>query len=167
MASKLFEGEDAGSFEAIHAPSDLEVDESVDRDVDGVAGIVPHFFGDHFRENADVLAVGHVGAEVEVFEVDAEIPGAFLGVGDGGVDLQLGVEHGDSGRAGVTGVVESVATGGHADAMGIVFLWADVADVVGVRNVAVGGDVGFLDKKDGAGPGNALGGEAVLADAKF
>ena len=79
MASELFEGEDAGFFEAIHAPSDFEVDEAVGRDVDGVAGIVPHFFGGHFRENADVLVVGHGGAEVEVFEVDAEIPGRLCG----------------------------------------------------------------------------------------
>ena len=64
MASELFEGKDAGFFEAIHAPSDLEVDESVGRDVDGVAGIILHLFGDHFRENADVLVVGHGGAEV-------------------------------------------------------------------------------------------------------
>ena len=93
--------------------------------------------------------------------------GAFVGVGDGGVDVQLGVEHGDGGRAGVAGVVKSVATGGHADAMGLVFLWADVADVVGERNVAVGGDVSFLDKEYGAGPGDALRGGAVLADAKL
>ena len=81
--------------------------------------------------------------------------------------MQLGVEHGDGGRAGVAGVVESVATGGHADALGLVFLWADVADVVGVQNVAVSGDVGFLDEKNGAGPGDTLGGRAVLANAKF
>ena len=121
MTSELFEGEDAGFFEAIHAPSDLEVDESVGRDVNGVAGIVPHFFGDHFRENPDVLLVDHGGAEVEVFEVDAKIPGAFVGFEDGGVDVQLDVEHGDGGQAGVAGVAESVATSGHADAMGLVF----------------------------------------------
>ena len=105
----MFEGEDVGFFEAIHAPSDLEVDESVGRDVDGVAGIVLYFFEGHFRENADVLVVGHGGAKVEVFEVDAEILGAFVGVGDGGVDVQLGVEHRDGRRAGVAGVVESVS----------------------------------------------------------
>ena len=64
MASDSFEGENAGFFEAIHAPSDLEVDESVCRDVDGVARIVTLFFGDHFWENANVLVVGHGGAEV-------------------------------------------------------------------------------------------------------
>jgi hypothetical protein len=74
-----------------------------------------------------------------------------FGVGDGAIDVDLCVEQEHSWRAGVAGIVESVAAGGHSDAMGILFLRADGADEVGVCDLVVCGDVGLFDEKNGPG----------------
>jgi hypothetical protein len=81
------------------------------------SGGCPRLLGDHFGEDTDVLEILHWCTKIKVFDVDSKIAGAFVGIGDGAVDVQLGVKHGDGGRTGVARVDKLVSSGGHADAM--------------------------------------------------
>ena len=51
------------------------------------------------------MVVFHGRSKVEVFDVDAEVAGTFVGVGDSAVYVELGIEHTHGGRAGIAGVV--------------------------------------------------------------
>jgi hypothetical protein len=51
------------------------------------------------------------GAEKIIFYVEAEVAGAGFGVGNCAIDVDLGIKHGDGGRAGVARVVKFVAAG--------------------------------------------------------
>ena len=71
------------------------------------------------------------------FDVDAEVAGTFVGIGDGAIYVELGIKHAHCGRAGISGVVWAVATGSHADTMGFRLVKVDVADIVGVGYFSV------------------------------
>ena len=73
--------------------------------MDVVSWIIPHFLGNHIWEEADVLVVLHGRAKVEVFDVNAEVEVTFVGIGDGAIYVELGIDHAHSGRAGIIGVV--------------------------------------------------------------
>ena len=73
--------------------------------MDVVAWIIPHFLGNHLWEDVDVLEVLHGRAKVEVFDVDAEKAGTFVGVRDGSIYVDLGIEHAHGRRAGIAGLV--------------------------------------------------------------
>ena len=74
-------------------------------DGDVVVWIIPHFLGEHLWEDADVLVVLHGSAKVEVFDVDAKVSGTFLGIGNGAIYVELGIEHEHGGRAGIARVL--------------------------------------------------------------
>jgi hypothetical protein len=167
FVNKLFECDDACFLEAVHASADFEVDETVGVDVWSITWVVPYFLGDHFGEYTDVLEVLHRGIKIEVYDVDKEITSTFVCIGDGAVDVQLGVEHGYCGRTGVARVVELVSSSRHGDTMCLCFLWPNVANVVGIRDMAVWRDIIFVDKEDGAGAGDSFRGRAGEADAEF
>ena len=81
--------------EAIHAASYFKVYKTIGGDGFIVPWIIPHFLGDHFWEDADVLVVLHGRAKVEVFDVDAKVAGTFVGIGYGAIYVELGIEHRD------------------------------------------------------------------------
>jgi hypothetical protein len=94
---ELVEGNDASFLESIHPAADFEIDVSVGRNLDVVKGINPDFLWNDRQGDADVLEVLHWNAEVIVlFDVDAKVTGAVSGVRDGTIDVDFGVEHGDS-----------------------------------------------------------------------
>ena len=105
VSNKLVKGDDSCLFEAIHAASYLKVYKTAGDDVDVVSWIIPHFLGDHIWEDADVLEVLHGRAKVEVFDVDAELVGTFVGIGDGAIYVELGIDHTHDGIAGISEVV--------------------------------------------------------------
>ena len=105
VANELVEGDKSYLFEAIHAVSYLKVYKTAGGDVDVVAWIIPHFLRNHLWEDADVLKVLHGCAKVEVFDVDAKVAGTFVGVGDGAIYVELGIEHSHGGRSAISGVV--------------------------------------------------------------
>ena len=55
--------------------------------------------------------------------------------------MYFGVKNSNGGGAWITWVVEFVSSGCHADAVSFCFLWAYVADEVGVGNFSVGGNI--------------------------
>ena len=83
----------------------FKVYKTVGDDGDVLAWIIPHFLGNHLWEDADVLVVLHGHAKVEVFDVNAKVAGTFVGIGDGAIYVELGIEHAHSGRADIAGVV--------------------------------------------------------------
>ena len=46
-----------------------------------------------------MLIAIHGGAEIVIADVEAEMAGAFIGVGYGAVDMDFGIQHGDGGGA--------------------------------------------------------------------
>jgi hypothetical protein len=119
--------------------------------------VVPHFLWDNGWADLDVLVVAHGGAKVVIFYVKPEVAGAFAGIGDGAIDVDLGVEHGDGGGARIAGVIKFVAAGCHADSMGFFLLRTDGADEVCVGHFATVWDLGLVDEENGAGAGDAFG----------
>ena len=73
--------------------------------MDVIAWIIPHFLRNHFWEDADVLEVSHGIYKLEVGDVDTEVAGTFVGVRDGDIYVELGIEHAHIGRAGIPRVV--------------------------------------------------------------
>ena len=65
----------------------------------------PTLLGIFFWEDADVLVVLHGRAKVEVLDVNAEVAGTFVGIGDGAIYVELGIDHSHGRRDGITGVV--------------------------------------------------------------
>ena len=59
----------------------------------------------HLWEDADVLLVLHGRAKVKVFDFDAYVVGTFVGVRDGAIYVDIGIEHVNGGRDGIIGVV--------------------------------------------------------------
>ena len=78
---------------------------TVGSDGDVVAWIIPHFLRNHLWENADVLVILHGSANIEVFCVNAEEAGTYVGILDGDIYVELDIEHAHDGRAGIDGVV--------------------------------------------------------------
>jgi hypothetical protein len=111
------------------------------------------------------LEIGHGGAQKIVFYVKAVVAGAIFGIGDGAVDVELRIHHGDSGGAGIAGVVEFVAAGGHWDSMGFCFLGTDVTDKIGVGNLAFWGDVRFGDEENSTRASDAVFWRAIQAES--
>jgi hypothetical protein len=91
--------------------------------------------------------------------------GATGGVRDGTVEMDFGVQHGNSWGACVSRVVEAVASNGAANAMGLFFVWADAADIIRVCNFSLVRDFVFLDEESCVGAINALAGGSVGLNA--
>ena len=51
------------------------------------------------------MEILHGRAKVEVFDVDAEVAGTSVGIGDGAMYVEFGIEHAHGGRDGISGVV--------------------------------------------------------------
>jgi hypothetical protein len=132
VGDEVVKGEDGSFFEPVHAAADLEVNETVVGDLDVVTGVVPDFGWDYGGGNAKVLEISHWGAEKIIFYVEAEVAGAGVGVGNGAIDVDFCIKHGDGGRAGVAGVVQFVTTGSHSNAVSFGFHGSDAADEVGI-----------------------------------
>ena len=105
VANKLVEGDDSCLLEAIHTASYIKVYKTVSIDVDVVVWIIPQFLGKHIWEDADVLELLHGHAKVEIFYVDANVSGTFVGIGDSAIYVQFGIEHAHGGRASIDRVV--------------------------------------------------------------
>jgi hypothetical protein len=86
-------------------------------------------------------------------------------VGNGYVDVNLGVESRDSWRVGVTGVVKFVATRGHPDSLGLGFFGTDCAYEIRIGNLSACWDLRFRNKKDGTGSVDTFCGRACDSDA--
>ena len=76
--------------------------------------------GDSPNRDTHVLVADHGRVQVEIGDVEAAVGGA--GSGDGAVDDYFGGGEVSSGRADVARVVNLVATGGEADAVGFSLL---------------------------------------------
>jgi hypothetical protein len=87
----------------------------------------------------------------------------MFGIGDGAVDVQLQIHHGDSGGAGIARVVKLVAAGGHLDFMGFRFLGTDVTDKVGVGHLALWEDVRLGNEEHRTSTSDAVFGRAIEA----
>ena len=105
VVNDLVEGNDYCLFEAIHDASYFKVYKTVGRNGDVIAWIITHFLGKDLWEDVDVLVVLHGHAKVEVFDVGAKLPGAFVGIGDGAICVKLGIKHAHGGRSGIAGLV--------------------------------------------------------------
>ena len=103
--NKLAKGNDSCLFEAIYVASYPKLYKTVGGDVDVVAWIIPHFLGNHIWEDADLLEVLHGRAKVEVFDVDDELVGTFVGIGDGAIYVEFIINHTHDRRAGISRVV--------------------------------------------------------------
>ena len=145
----MVEGNDAGFLEAVHASANLEVDIAVVGYVYLVFWVVPNFLGDDGWVHPHVLEVLHGGAEVIFFYIQAQVAGSMFGIGDGAVDVDLGIQHRYSGGAGVAGVVQFVASGCHADSVCFCFWGPDGAHKVGVGDFAAVRDCSFGDEERG------------------
>ena len=97
------------------------------------------------------------GCQDRVLDVEAKVPGAFFGMGNGAVDACLGIEHGDGWEAGIARAVEFVSTCCHLDSVSFGFLWADVADEVSTGDFATLGDLRLIDEKCGTSAFDAVG----------
>ena len=111
-----------------------------------------------------VLAVVHGRAEIIVRDVEAKVAGTFVGIRNSAVDVDLCVQHGNGGRAGVTVVIETVAACSYASTIGFRLLRPDCADEVGIGDITVEWDLGLFDEEDGAGAFDFLGLGAISAD---
>ena len=98
----------------------------------------------------------HRRAEIIVVGIKAKMTGAFLGVGNYTVDVQFGIEHGDSWGAGITGIVKLVTACCHSNAMNFCLLWSDVAHEIDVGNFLTLRNLRLLDEKDCAGAFDSL-----------
>ena len=105
VSNELVKGDDSCLFEAIYASSYFKIYKTVGGNGDVVEWIITHFLGDHIWEDVDVLVVLHGHAKVEVFDVGAKLPGAFVGIGDGAICVKLGIKHAHGGRYGIAGLV--------------------------------------------------------------
>ena len=121
-----------------------------------VAWNIPHFLGKHIWEDTDVLVVLHGHAKVEVFDVDAEVSGTFLGIVDGAIYVELGIKHANGGGSVIARVVQAVATGSHVDMMGFRLVRADIADIVGIGYFSVGRNILFFHEEDSACAGDTF-----------
>jgi hypothetical protein len=150
LLDELVECDNGSLFEAVHTAAYFEVDKTVGGDLDVVAVIVPDFLWNDGRLDTHVLEIGHGGSEEIVFDVETKVTGAVFGVRNCAVEVEFGVEHGDGWGAGIAGIVEFVTAGGHADAMGLFFLWTNITDKVGVSNFTVPRDGGFGNEEKSA-----------------
>jgi hypothetical protein len=86
---ELFEGNNAGFFEAVHAVAYLDGRIVLVVESDGV--FVDDFVGNVFAIDAHVLVVGHWGAKVVIMNVHAEVTGTLVRIGDDTVEVDFGV----------------------------------------------------------------------------
>ena len=92
VAYKAFVGDDAGFLEATHPFFDLDVDTAAGVS-NGEEGVFKnHLVGDIFNMDLHVLEVGNQVIEVVVDVVCGDVAGTFSGVGDDGVEGNLGVQ---------------------------------------------------------------------------
>jgi hypothetical protein len=162
---KLIERDDAGFLETVHALLFFDIDVAAMGNRDVVLRVVPPFLGDDGRADSDVLVVAHGGAKVVIFNVKAKVAGAFASIGDGAVDVDLGVQHGDGGGAGIARVIKFVAAGCHVDSMGFFLLGTDGADEICIGHFAPVGDLGLADEENGASAVDAVSQRSCGADA--
>jgi hypothetical protein len=85
------------------------------------------------------------------------VAGTFVGIGDGAVDMNLGVEHGYGEGAGIAGVSKFVAAGCHADSMGFLLLGMYPVDEICIGHFVTVWDLGLVDEENGAGAVDAVG----------
>ncbi len=145
--TRRVERDDAGFLEAVESSTDLEADVAVVGDVHVVAWIVPDFLGNAPGWNAHALVVFHWSSKIVVLDINAHVAGAMFGIGDGAVDVELCIHHGDSGGAGIAGVVEFVAADRDADAVSFGFVGADGGNDARVSNFAAGRALGWGETK--------------------
>ena len=165
FCDELVESNDAGFLETVHASSDFEIDVAVVGNLDVVSRVIPDFLWDSRWWDTHILKIFHRCAKVVIFDVKAHVAGTVLGIRYNAVDVNLDVEHGDDGGAGVAGVVKFIAAGGHADSMCFLFLWSNVVDEISIGYLAINGDLGFLDNENGSSAGNAVGNRSIGSDA--
>ena len=91
--------------------------------------------------------------------------GSFLGIGNDAVDVQFGVEHGDSWGAGIIWIVKLLTACCHSDAMSLGLLGADVADEIGIGDFSTLWNLSLVDEKYGAGAFDSLVDWSIDTDA--
>ena len=116
MSSKLFVCQDGGFFEAVHTFANFEVCIAfVVEEIFGEIVFVHDLVDDVATMDAHILENRHFGAEKEVFYVDGAVSSAFVGVGDGAVEMEFDVSDAHCWGAYVLVGVEFVAADRHAD----------------------------------------------------
>ena len=105
VVNELVEGNDSCLFEAIYAASYFKVYKTVGDDGSVIAWIIPHFLEKYLWKDADVLVVLYGHAKVLFFHVHSEVAGNFVGIGDGDIYVELGIEHAHGGRSGIARLV--------------------------------------------------------------
>ena len=110
---KLFGCDDSRFFEALHSPSDFEVDVSVG--FDGELVFVHDFINYECAVDAEVLLVLYWVADVEVFGVNTHVAGSLVYIGYDAVNVNFCSKDGDCWGAWVSGIVKVVIAGGHED----------------------------------------------------
>jgi hypothetical protein len=155
--------QDAGFFQAVHSLTDFDVGVIFVVEVDVVFG--DYFGGYVFSMNSHVLEVAHWDPKIIVGYVHAEVAGSFVGVRDDAVEVHLGVEHGDGGRACVSWIVEFVATDSAAHAVGFLLVGADAGNEVCISDLSVETDLAFCNEKTCVGAFDFVGGLASVANS--
>ena len=105
LANKLVKVNESCLFEAIHAALYFKVYKTVGGDWGVVAWIVPHFLRNHIWEDADVLVIFYGRTKVEFFDVNSEVAGTCLGIGDGAIYVDLDIKNAHGRRSGIDGLV--------------------------------------------------------------
>ncbi len=173
MCLQLIVCEDGGLFEAVHALADLDVNVTFGiKVVVGKVVLVNNLLWEVSAVDAHVLIDEHVGDEEEVFEVTGTVTSTEMSVGDDTIEVELGINDSNSGRADVLIGVEAIATHCHADAEYFSLAGTHGADEVCIGHFATSRDLigenedhGVVSKDaigDGAGLLEALGASAPL-----
>lgn len=137
MSFELIIGKNGGLFQTIHPFADFHVNVTLGVKVGVGQIILSNDFGRKILAvDAHVLIDDHVRDEEEVFQVAGAVAGAEVGIRDDAVEVELGVNETNSGRADILVSVETVATNSHADAVGFGFARPHGADKVGIGNFA-------------------------------
>lgn len=131
--------ENGGFLEAIHALPDFDVDVSFGVEMCvGQAVFFDHFLSEILAMDPHVLIDDHIRDEEEVLEVASTVSGTEMGIGDHTVEVELGVDESNGGRADILIGVKTVTTDSHAEAVDFGFSGAHGADEICVRDLAAG-----------------------------
>lgn len=146
-STKKVIGQDASLGEAITTLTNFEVDPAI--------AVPPNeivFFDEFIRDigelDANIFGIGHRSIEVEVLQVDGTEPCALSG--EDTVEEQFDKFQRCGVGANIARVADPVATDSDTGAVGVILLWANLADHHGMADfLALGGrDVLVVDEKE-------------------
>jgi hypothetical protein len=146
-SSKKVIGKDASLGKTITTLTNFEVDPAIAVPSSGVV-FFDEFIWDIGELDANIFGIGHRSIKVEVLQVDGAEPCAFSE--EDTVEEQFDKFKGCGVGADIARVADPVATDSDMGVVGVILLWANVADHHGMTDLLalVGRDVLVVDEKE-------------------